>query len=113
MDVHEYWTAKSEFSFSGEGYVLSGKDTIFHESTKLLFENGNVVYIADVPGNPSQVHFGLSSNKNNKVVFENPRHDFPKVITYHLVSPDSLEAIVEGSENGKQRKEEFRFKKVN
>lgn len=112
MDVHEYWTARSEFSFSGEGYVLSGKDTVFHESTKLQFENGNIVYIADIPGNPIPVSFILTSNKNNKIVFENPKHDFPKTITYHLVSPDSLEAIVVGNENGKQRKEEFHFKKV-
>ena len=113
MDVHEYWTMENKNSYRGEGFVLSEMDTVFHESTKLEAQNGDIFYIANVPGNPAPVSFKLTLHEKNKAVFENPEHDFPKIITYTLVLPDSLVAVVEGDEDGKHRKEEFHFKKVN
>lgn len=112
MDVHETWTLEKENSFSGEGIVLSEKDTIFHESTRLEVQGDDIVYVANVPGNPAPVSFKLTSFKDNKAIFENPEHDFPKTITYILVSHDSLIAVVEGNEDGKPHKEEFFFKKM-
>lgn len=112
MDVHETWTEENKNSFSGKGVVMLEKDTLFHESTKLCVQDGNIVYIADVPGNPAPVSFKLISYEDNKAVFENPEHDFPKTIIYTLIAPDSLIATVVGSENGTPRKEEFYFKKM-
>src|SRR5688572_2076013 len=82
MDVHETWTLENENSFSGQGIVMSERDTLFHESTKLEVQGEDIVYIADVPGNPEPVSFKLTSYKDNKAIFENPEHDFPKTITY-------------------------------
>ncbi|MBI4929469.1 MAG: hypothetical protein HY841_01815 [Bacteroidetes bacterium] len=113
MEVHETWIKENEKSFSGDGFVLSDKDTLFHESTKLKLQGNDIVYIATVPGNPAPVSYKLTSQKKNKAIFENPAHDFPKIITYYLISPDSLIAVVEGDEDGKHRKEEFHFKKIN
>jgi hypothetical protein len=91
---------------------MAEKDTMFHESTKLLVQDTDIVYIADVPGNPAPVPFKLTSYKNKKAVFENPQHDFPKTIVYSLIGEDSLVATIDGEENGKPRHEEFYFKKL-
>ncbi len=113
MDVRETWTMENETSFNGDGFVMSDMDTIFHESTKLQVQNGNIFYIANVPGNPAPVSFKLTFYENHKAIFENPEHDFPKKIIYTHVLPDSLIAVVEGEENGQYRKEELYFKKIN
>ena len=112
MVVYENWKAENENSFDGEGFVMAEKDTMFHESTKLQVQGEDIVYIADVPGNPAPVPFKLTSYKKNIAVFENPEHDFPKTIIYTLVTPDSLVATIQGNEDGKPRKEEFYFKKM-
>ena len=112
MDVYETWTKINSSSFAGEGYVMSEKDTVFHESSKLQVKDGDIFYIADVPGNPEPVPFKLKSNQNKKAIFENKEHDFPKTITYTQISSDSLIAVVEGDDGGTPRKEEFHFKKT-
>lgn len=52
--------------------------------------------------------FKLTSVTPTKAVFENPAHDFPKVITYDLTAPDSLTATISGGE----KKQEFRFTRM-
>src|ERR1051326_3684367 len=107
MDVYETWKMENEHSYNGEGFVMAGKDTMFHESTHLQTQDTDIVYIAAVPGDSAPVPFKLISYKGNKAVFENPQHAFPKTIVYTLVAPDSLVATVDGEEEGKSRHEEF------
>ena len=46
-----------------------------------------------------------------EVVFENPAHDFPQRILYRQVA-GGLAARIEGRENGKDRAEEFPYRRV-
>jgi len=42
-------------------------------------------------------------------VFENPKHDHPKIITYEKDSDGNITASIEGDEKGRHLKQEFRF----
>jgi hypothetical protein len=58
------------------------------------------------------VHFKLVSAQQGKYIFENKLHDFPQRIIYHLVTPDSIAARVEGQQNGRVDGSDFYFKRV-
>lgn len=105
----EKWKQSSPLSYSGFGLTMNGKDTLFYESLNIRQENGYVFFIADVGGGP--VKFKLISRNDDKWVFANPEHDFPKKIIYFRMrsgKEEWLHAFAEG--NGKQIP--FRFKKA-
>jgi hypothetical protein len=45
----------------------------------------------------------------NSLTFENPSHDFPKMIRYTLTPDGTLEAVVSGTDS--QKPQTFRFQK--
>jgi hypothetical protein len=45
------------------------------------------------------------------LVFENPKHDYPKKITYTKINDDSLVAEISGILDGKPSSEKFSMKK--
>ena len=47
-------------------------------------------------GDQPEVIFRAAHPSSSEVVFENSAHDYPKRIGYRLVSPDSLDAWVDG-----------------
>lgn len=46
------------------------------------------------------------------LVFENPMHDFPQIISYTKITCDSLVAQISGEKNGQERKQAFPMKRV-
>jgi hypothetical protein len=113
MTLQELWKNEDGAFLSGEGVVVAGTDTLFHEKVKLEIREGDVFYIATLPNNKEPVAFKLVSSETNRWSFENKEHDFPQEITYHLIKPDSLHATISGNDKGKPSKEEFYFKKIN
>ena len=111
MTIRETWKKENNL-LSGEGVVLAGTDTAFHEKFKLEIRESEIFYVATVPNNPGPVSFKLVKSNENQWTFENKQHDFPQEITYHLIKPDSLDATISGDDKGKTSKEEFHFKKV-
>jgi hypothetical protein len=111
--LFERWTRENDSLFRGTGYLVSGTDTLFSEQITLEQHAGDLFYIPSVSnqngGKP--VIFRLVSSKNGSWVFENPTHDFPQQIIYAHPHADSLVAVVAGKENGKERREMFRFSK--
>jgi hypothetical protein len=49
--------------------------------------------------------------EHQKVVFENPDHDFPQRILYWLEDADVLRARIEGTEDGENRGVEWTFRR--
>jgi hypothetical protein len=60
------------------------------------------------PGGRDPVEFKMKEQGERKVVFENPKHDFPQRIIYWR-DGEQLLARIEGSRDSKERKEEWRF----
>ncbi len=81
------------------------------QKLRLLYRSGRFVYLARVSGQNSgnPVSFRLVPGTGNRLVFENPYHDFPQRIIYHHFAADSLVAIVEGTDKGNERRETFRL----
>lgn len=103
----EGYTYKRLEAFS---ILIKDKDTLFSEEI-VLFKIDKWMYtvMANGQNNDKAVVFTATKNTANELVFENSDHDFPKKITYTLVTPDSLYAEISG--DGK--KQGFPFKKVN
>jgi len=67
-------------------------------------------YFASPGGRPA-VEFKMKEQAGQRVVFENPAHDFPRRILYWREG-ENLMARVEGSIGGKERNEEWRFSRA-
>ena len=107
----EEWKIGNDSLYIGESYFINNNDTLFAETVRLEQRKNDLFYIVSVPNqNEKQpVAFKLTSSTSDYLVFENPEHDFPKKITYKLVTNDSLYAEISG--NGKSQG--FPFKKIN
>lgn len=82
----EIWYKVSDSTYEGFGKTLSKTDSalINHESLRLVVMSGNIYYIAKVGHNALPVAFRLSRLSDSLAVFDNPDHDFPNRIAYHL-----------------------------
>ena len=109
-DFSEKWIQKNDSTFYGESYFIANQDTLFAETLQLIQCDTSLVLIISVPNQNEEkpVTFNLTSVTEKEFVFENPTHDFPKMIRYTLVNQDSLYAEISG--DGK--KQGFPFKKV-
>jgi len=109
----EEWYADGDLLLKGKGFVMADKDTVFIEKLEIKTENGITTYSAKVPGKDhnSAVVFTLTENKNNRLVFENPEHDFPQKIIYDMQTRSTMHVHLEGLENGVFRSSRFIFEK--
>jgi hypothetical protein len=72
------------------------------EFLRIVVRDGTPVYIAQPNGVPP-TEFTATSRTADRVVFENPSHDFPKRVIYQRTSADGLTASVDGGDGGKGR----------
>ncbi|NCT75155.1 MAG: hypothetical protein GXC78_11530 [Chitinophagaceae bacterium] len=112
--LFETWSQLNENEFSGKSYMVKDKDTMVFEAIRLLQEKEQLFYIPVVKNqNEGQpVRFALKSISDNSLVFENPVHDFPQLISYTRITSDSLLAEISGTRNGQPRSQRFPMKKV-
>lgn len=75
----------------------------------IVERNGGLVYQAMPNGRQPATDFTLTKMDGQSLRFENPAHDFPKVIAYTLQADGTLEAVISGSEQ--QKPQTFRFKR--
>ena len=75
----------------------------------IVQRNGGLVYQAMPNARQPATDFTMTKLDGTSVTFENPAHDFPKMIRYTLAPDGTLEAVTSGSE--KQKPQTFRFKK--
>jgi uncharacterized protein YciI len=110
-EQYERWDKLGEKHFKGFSYSIKNGKMQMSEYLELSIEGQDVLYTANVIGQNEgkAVSFRLvPSNPPDTVYrFENTRHDFPKRIHYHVVSPDELFVEVLG-----EGKKGFSFKMV-
>jgi hypothetical protein len=75
----------------------------------IVERNGGLVYQAMPNGRQPATDFTLTKMAPNSLTFENPSHDFPKMIRYTLTPDGTLEAVVSGTDS--QKPQTFRFHK--
>lgn len=93
--LEEYYTAPAANLMLGVSrYVREGKVTDY-EFTSIERRDSDLV-ITPHPKGQSPASFRLRKLTDGEVVWANPEHDFPQVISYRRVAPDSLVARIEG-----------------
>jgi hypothetical protein len=109
---HEEWKRNNDGSYSGKAYnIIEGVERNT-ERLSLMFSDGDIFYIADVPHNPAPVNFKLVDFNESQAVFENPEHDFPQRITY-IFKDNRIDAIIEGpGKDGKPKQFTFSMERV-
>jgi len=94
--AHERWQVVSPNEWHGWGVTFIGTDTSFLEKIKIIKQDDDMFYIADVPENPEPVYFRFTTLTDSGFICENPEHDFPKKIEYQLEG-DTLNATISGN----------------
>ncbi len=111
--TYESWSKVSDTELAGRSYLIKGKDTIILETIRLVRERHQIFYVPTVTqqnkGLP--VKFALKKMTGDYMEFENPEHDFPQLITYRKIGPDSLIAEISGTLNGQKHTREFGMKR--
>ncbi|PXY42449.1 hypothetical protein DMB65_03710 [Flavobacterium cheongpyeongense] len=105
----ENWQKVNDSTFSATSHFIKGKDTLHFENIVLAQKGETLTYIATVKGQNEDkpVSFPSTSESNTKLVFENPKHDYPQKITYTKGANSTLVAEITGKLNGKVTTERF------
>ncbi len=111
FEAYEDWKVKDKTELTGVSYSIEKDEQKKTEDLYIKKVGKFWTYIA-APKNQNPALFYLTSSKNNRFVFENPEHDFPKMIIYNFVDEETIEVTIQGEEEGEQKKIGFTFVKV-
>jgi hypothetical protein len=103
----ERWTPPAGGSMLGVARTIAKDRMVAFEFLRIISRNGSLVYVAQPNGRPP-TEFRLSAMTADSATFENPTHDFPKVIRYTLRPDGILEARVS---DGGTRSQTFQFRR--
>lgn len=102
----EQWMKPAGGTMFGMSRTVSKGRTSASEFLQLREEGGDVFYIAK-PSNQAEARFRLVDARDGYLRFENPAHDFPKVIIYTRGEGGALVAQIQGPMNGQTRTIDF------
>ncbi|RZJ52502.1 MAG: hypothetical protein EOO44_11605 [Flavobacterium sp.] len=105
----ENWQKVNDSTFSATSYFIKGKDTLHLERIILSQKGETLTYSATVNGQNDNkaIDFPSTSETENKLVFENPQHDYPQKISYTKGANNTLTAEISGKLQGKMSTEKF------
>ncbi|MBL8518942.1 MAG: hypothetical protein JNM76_18425 [Betaproteobacteria bacterium] len=109
-ETQEMWAAPRGDMMAAVNSSLRGTRAGF-EFLRIVKRDGKLIYLASPGGRTPPTEFPLKENGENRLVFENPTHDFPTRILYTR-DGDTLIARIEGTMGGKERAMEWRFKRA-
>jgi hypothetical protein len=102
----ERWTAPKGGSMLATSRTINRDRLSAFEFLRILEKDGGLVYVAQPNGAPP-TEFVMTEFSAKKAVFENPRHDYPKKITYELTDA-GMTATIGYLKGGTPRKFEFK-----
>lgn len=110
--IMESWFPYNDSSMIGESmsFSVTGHSQVL-ENLTLAYRSGIYYYISRVSGqnNNEEVAFKITSHSEKGFVAEKPYHDFPKRITYNLISKDSIHAFIDGGPSMPDKKSDFYY----
>ena len=109
VTFEERWTPPAGDAMLAVSRTLKGDRMVGFEFLRIVERDGTLIYIAQPEGRPP-TEFRLTALTTDSATFENPAHDFPKMIRYAKRADGSLEARVS---DGGAKGETFVFKKSN
>lgn len=119
MNINNYtfkesWNKTSDSTYKGSGVLVdSVGNSVFNEQLYIVERDDTLWYQPTVSNqnNQREISYKMTHLSDDSVVFENPLHDFPQVITYVKTSDTSIHAFVSGYSNGEPRQDDFFFTK--
>jgi hypothetical protein len=110
--IIETWISTDDSTLSGESVrvnLTGGTDLL--ETVRIVNRNKEYFYIPTAKGQNEDrpVIFKITSADKSGFVAENPEHDFPKRISYQLISEDSIHAIIDAGPAMPEKKSDFYF----
>jgi len=108
--VEEQWMAPRAGTMLGMSRTVRGDRLVAHESVLLRERGGRFEYAVSPSGQAPTVFTSISVGAN-RVVFENPTHDFPQRVAY-VRDGSELRAWIEGVLNGQPRRVDYRYQRV-
>ena len=106
--IEEHWIPESGGTMLGVSRTVKGGKTVAFEFLRLEARGDGVVYVAHPNARPG-TDFTLTKLEVHSAVFENPAHDFPKIIRYRLNPDGTLLAQIEGDEEGRHVTQDFLY----
>jgi len=103
--AEEHWIAPVGGAMLGMSRTVARERMVAFEFLRIEQRADGIYYVAQPNGRPP-TDFKLTKVEGKFAVFENPQHDFPKMITYRIDGEATLVATVEGDAGKKQV---FRF----
>ena len=107
--VEERWTPAATGSMMAISRTLRDNVMSAFEFLCIVERDGGLVYQAMPNGRSPATDFTATKVEGESVVFENPSHDFPKMIRYSRRADGMLEAVVSGAAGSKPQT--FTFKR--
>ena len=108
-------TETEEHWMSPKGDIMLGVNRTVRETGRTLFEfmriaqtAGGISYFAS-PGGRAATEFPMTELKDKRVVFENPKLEFPRRIIYWIEKDGVLHGRIEGKVKGEDRSEEWHW----
>jgi hypothetical protein len=109
--VEEAWLPPRGGMMLGMSRTTKGGRVTEHEFVVLRVAGPALEYRVRT-GDQAEVVFRAAAPSATEAVFENPTHDFPKRIGYRLVTPDSLQAWIDGGAEAKGPQIGFGYHRV-
>ena len=102
----EQWMKPAGGAMLGMSRTIKDGKIVEFEFVQIVEREDGIFYVAR-PSEQSKAEFKLKSFENQTAVFEDPAHDFPQRVVYHMKSANDLVAWIEGMSKGELKKIEF------
>ena len=107
----EHWLAPAGGSMLGMGRTVRKSKTVAWEFMRIQENGDNLVFTA-LPSGKTEASFSLISLEKQRVVFENPRPEFPQRVIYQLNADGSLHGRIEGKVKDQDKAIDFPMNKI-
>jgi len=111
--VEEHWIPPKAGTMLACGRTIARDKTVFFEFLRIeQRKDGSIYYVAHPAARSPGTDFKLTSAANGAWTFENPEHDFPRLIRYSKHADGGLSAHLEGVERGAPATEDFHYRRA-
>lgn len=110
--LYEKWTKQNENVLVGKSYKLVRKDTLLLENLKIYIKNNEIWYSSNMNSDSTEVQFQLISANNNKLIFKNPKIDFPNTIIYTKMNDFEVKTELIGTQAKVKKDIEFSLQRM-
>ena len=92
------------------GRTTRNGNLVEYEFVVLREQDSRFAYDAHPSGQPATTFRSIQVGEG-VVVFEDAAHDFPQRVGYRKAGPDALDAWIEGTVRGQQRRVDFKYRR--